>query len=173
MEVIQEEVGWGCTSVIVLQLALLQAQVLQVVQALVLGAGRGLRQPVRKDWFLPSTHMHPPLPICPTLSLTKRHCHICSICFYATSTSCIRYNLSVGLKKRNEPEMSNLNSLALEDCMNWWLTFLWWFYWPLLQTLLNSSSLHMDSSELLYVFLALCQNARRYPRGGGVRGGGR
>ena len=52
--------GWGCTSVIVLQLALLQAQVLQVVQVLVLGAGRGLRQPVRKDWFLPSTHMHPP-----------------------------------------------------------------------------------------------------------------
>ena len=112
--------GWGCTSVIVLQLAqVLQAQVLQVVQALVLGAGRGLRQPVRKDWFLPSTHMHPPLPICPTLSLTKRHCHICSICFYATSTSCIRYNLSVGLKKRNEPEMNNLNSLALQDCMNW------------------------------------------------------
>ena len=111
--------GWGCTFVIALQLALLQAQVLQVVQVLVLGAGRGLRQPVRKDWFLPSTHMHPPLPICPTLSLTKRHCHICSICFYATSTSCIRYNLSVGLKKRNEPEMSNLNSLALQDCMNW------------------------------------------------------
>ena len=90
----------------------------KVVQALVLGAGRGLRQPVRKDWFLPSTHMHPLLPICPTLSLTKRHCHICSICFYATSTSCIRYNLSVGLKKRNEPEMSNLNSLALQQCMN-------------------------------------------------------
>ena len=83
------------------------------------GGWRGGRAPVRKDWFLPSTHMHPPLlPICPTLSLTKRHCHICSICFYATSTSCIRYNLSVGLKKRNEPEMSNLNSLALQDGMN-------------------------------------------------------
>ena len=65
MEVIQEEGGWGCTSVIVLQLALLQAQVLQVVQVLVLGAGRGLRQPVRKDWFLPSTHMHPPPPHLP------------------------------------------------------------------------------------------------------------
>ena len=73
-----------------------------------------------QERLVPSLHSHAsPFPICPTLSLTKRHCHICSICFYATSTSCIRYNLSVGLKKRNEPEMSNLNFLALQDCMNW------------------------------------------------------
>ena len=47
------------------------------------GMGRvGGLGPVRKDWFLPSTHMHPP--ICPTLSHTKR-CHICSPNLYATN----------------------------------------------------------------------------------------